>query len=237
MLCLLHKKIINCLSSDVKRTFSTTKMSRSDDFLSYYLIDFENCINNEELNSLQIVNSELITNLNNWKPLIQADFDETKLKSFFQDLEEERRTQFFNFGIVCLTHFIQRNFTGPGFPQKIGEFLSSELVSNINFAKLLAVNNEEINVNTEFPELLVAAKAIFNCCHFDYTLNLWWTWRATYIHQHILDELSPSLLSQADRIEKELSKLPLTGECAIYEFFFFYIIFFLCRKYKSKTGN
>lgn len=187
-------------------------MSVSDDFLNYYLIDFENSVNTDELNSLQVGNADLITCPDNWKALLDADFDETKLKAVFRDLEEEKRTHYFNFAIVCITHFVQRNFTGPGFRQEIGEFLSSELFAGVNFSKLLAVNNEDINVNTEFPQLLVAAKAVFNCCHVDYTLNLWWTWRATYIHQHILDELSPSLLSQADRIEKELSKLPLTGE-------------------------
>lgn len=187
-------------------------MSVSDDFLKYYLIDFENSVNTEELNSREIANTDLVTSHDNWKPLIEADFNETKLKTFFNDLEEKKQTHYFRFGVACICHFIQRNFTGPTFRQEIGDFLASELFEGVNFAKLLAVNNEEINVNTEFPQLLVAAKVVFNCCQVDYTLNLWWTWRAIYIHQHVLEELSPSLLSQADRIEKDLSKLPLTGE-------------------------
>lgn len=187
-------------------------MSLSDEFLNYYLTDFENCVDRGKLDLLKNAGSELVTCPDNWKTLIQLNFDETKLKAFFKNSDEEKRTHYFTFGIACITHFVQRNFTGPSFAQEIGEFLNSDLFTGEEFAKLLAVNNEDINVNTEFPQLLVAAKSVFNCCHFNEVINLWWNWRATIIHQQILDELSPSLLSAADRLEKEILKLPLTGD-------------------------
>lgn len=187
-------------------------MSLTDDFLNYYLTDFENCVDTEKLNLLKNAGSALVICPDNWKDLIELNFDETKVKEFFKKLDDEKRTHFFTFGVACITHFVQRNFTGSSFPQEMGDFLLSELFSGINFAKLLMVNNEEINVNTDYPQLLVAAKAVFTCCPFNDMINLWWTWRVTFIHQQILDELSPSLLSTADRIEKELSKLPLAGE-------------------------
>lgn len=186
-------------------------MALTEEFLNYYLTDFENCVDTEKLDLLKSAGAELIASPDNWKDLLELNFDEVKLKEFFKKLDEEKRTHYFTFGVACITHFVQRNFTGPAFPEALGEFLSSELFAQVNFSKLLTVNNEEINLNTEFPQLLVAARAVFNCCHFNDTINLWWTWRVTFIHQQILDELSPSLLSTADRIEKELSRLPLTG--------------------------
>lgn len=187
-------------------------MSLTAEFLNYYLTDFENCVDTEKLELLKTAGSELVTCSDNWKDLIELNFDETKLKVFFKELDEEKRTHYFTFGVACITHFVQKNFTGPNFEAEIGKFLSSELFAQVEFAKLLTVNNEDINLNTEFPQLLVAAKAVFNCCHFNEAVNLWWNWRATLVHQQVLDELSPALLSSADRLEKELIKLPLTGK-------------------------
>lgn len=187
-------------------------MSTSDDFLNPYLTDLENCVDREKLDSLKNAGSELVTSSDNWLNLIEANFDENKLKTFFSNLGKEKQIHYFNFGIACLTHFVQRNFTGPSFSQEVGEFLSSDLFSAVEFQKLLSVNNEDVNVNTEFPQLLVAARAVFSCCQINETVNLWWNWRAIMIHQQVLDELSPSLLSAADRLEKDILKLSLTGE-------------------------
>lgn len=199
-------------------------MSISEDLLNYYLTDFENCVDTDKLEPLKKAGSDLVTCADNWKEIVGAGFDEYQLKTYFENQDDEKRLHYFTFGIACLTHFVQRNFTGPDFPHDIGEFLSSDLFTGTDFTKLLAVNSEDINVNTEFPQLLAAAKVIFSSCHFNEILNLWWTWRATIIHQQVLDEPSPTLLSTADRLRKEIYKLPLSGRFAFEVFVFVFTI-------------
>lgn len=109
----------------------------------------------------------------------------------------------------CISTFVQQNFTGPKLPQDLCDFLESSLFADTDFRQLLTVNNEEINVNTDYPALLVAARCVFQNCDFNNLLNLWWCWRCLIIHQKILDDLSPSLLSQADRLLKEMENLPI----------------------------
>lgn len=187
-------------------------MSLSDDLLKYYLVDFENCVDVEDGPVKLSTWTELVINPDNWEKIIYLSFDENQLKSYFETLDEEKRKHYFTFGVACLICFIQRNFTGPDFLKDIAEFLKTDLFSDIDFIKVLALNNEDINVNTEYPQLLAASKIIFQTCSFNETLSLWWSWRATIIHQQILDELSPALLSTADRLRKEISKLELSGK-------------------------
>ncbi|KAL1517088.1 hypothetical protein ABEB36_000897 [Hypothenemus hampei] len=100
--------------------------------------------------------------------------------------------------------FTQANFTGPALSEKVEKFLKKEMFQAHDFNKMLSYSNEEINVQTEFPQLLVTAKIIFEWCILNSIINIWWYWRALYLHQQILDELSPSLLSDADRLYKLL---------------------------------
>lgn len=188
-------------------------MSLSDDLLKYYLVDFENITDSNSESAIDLSTwTGLVTNADNWEKILYLSLDETQLKAYFETLDEDNRKHYFTFGIACLIFFIQRNFTGPDFGKDVAEFLKSDLFSTIDFVKVLALNSEDINVNTEYPQLLAVARVIFHTCNFNETLNLWWMWRVTIIHQQILDELSPTLLSIADRLCKDINKLILNGK-------------------------
>lgn len=112
----------------------------------------------------------------------------------------------------------RKTLLGRIFQNRLKIFFSLTTFTKVDFKKLLSLNNEDINVNAEYPQLLTAAKLIFQNCIFNETLNLWWTWRTIIIHQQILDELSPTLLSTADRLRKDINKLALEGTYVIYYF-------------------
>ncbi|CAH1155646.1 unnamed protein product [Phaedon cochleariae] len=137
-----------------------------------------------------------------WKMFFEQSFDSSLLKIHFSTLPEEIRIKVLKFGISCIICFVQCNFTGPNLDKKIEDFLNGEAFLSIPFTRRLSMNNEDINVNTKFPALLVTAKIIFELCVVDNNINNWWYWRSILIHQEILDELSPTLLSDADRIYK-----------------------------------
>lgn len=146
-----------------------------------------------------------------WKKLISLSFDDSQGKAYFESLNSEQIQAYFTFGVACLVNFVQVNITGPSFPKHIEEYLNSDFLKNNNFSHYLSVNNEDINVNTKYPCLLVAAKYIFKHCKLMPLLNCWWQWRSIIIHQQILDELSPSLLSHADNLQKEIKTLSIEG--------------------------
>ncbi|KAG5890129.1 hypothetical protein JTB14_027796 [Gonioctena quinquepunctata] len=82
------------------------------------------------------------------------------------------------------------------------------IFTTVEFSKLLSVNNEDININTKFSSLLVVSKFIFEWCGINNNINNWWYWRSILIHQEILEELSPTLLSDADRLYKNFQVDP-----------------------------
>ncbi|XP_066250051.1 tetratricopeptide repeat protein 27 [Euwallacea similis] len=139
-----------------------------------------------------------------WNIFLEDQYDITNLKTKLNSKNDEERAQIFKFGMSCLITFTQTNFTGPHPCEKVVNFLKSNTFQTHDFAKMLGYNNEEIYGKTEFPQLLVTAKIIFEWCIVNSIVNIWWYWRALYLHQQILDELSPSLLSDADRLYKLL---------------------------------
>ncbi|XP_063930984.1 tetratricopeptide repeat protein 27-like [Zophobas morio] len=146
-----------------------------------------------------------------WNHILDVSLDSVLLKEFFSAKTPEEREEYFNFGVECFTCFIQCNFTGPAIKETVAEFLSGDKFQHIDFAGRLSMNNEEINVNTKFPVLLVVSEIIFDSCIINNLVNLWWCCRALMIHQDILDELSPTLLSNADRLSKLIQNIPLQG--------------------------
>ncbi|CAG9761471.1 unnamed protein product [Ceutorhynchus assimilis] len=139
-----------------------------------------------------------------WKIFLEDQYDITNLKTKLNSKNDQERSEIFRFGMSCLITFTQANFTGPHPCEKVNNFLSKEIFQSQDFNKMLSYNNEEINCKTEFPQLLVTAKIIFEWCIVNSIVNIWWYWRALYLHQQVLDELSPSLLSDADRLYKLL---------------------------------
>ncbi|KAJ8981395.1 hypothetical protein NQ317_002589 [Molorchus minor] len=181
-------------------------MSDIGKLLSDYLITFDNLSKDgekkveEEKNQWDL--NSLIVCEENWKIFITASFESNQLKAHFATKPEEERAKIFKFGVACIICFVRCNFTGPDFDKETEEFLNQEKFTSMTFNKLLSVNNEDININTKFPVLLVTAKYIFEGCSINSMVNNWWYWRSILIHQQILDELSPTLLSDADRLYK-----------------------------------
>ncbi|KAK5642026.1 hypothetical protein RI129_008193 [Pyrocoelia pectoralis] len=176
--------------------------------LKEYLFDFDNShIKNTPYLNKEKLNRELIFTESYWNT-IYCNLGE-QLDSFFKTLNEEERGLYFKFGVECILNFIQANFTGPELTHCFSEFFHATLWTNFDCKTHLSVDDEEINVNTKHPALLSVALIIFKHCKFDTVLNLWWYWRALIVHQQILDELSPKLLDEADRLHKELQNLHL----------------------------
>lgn len=146
-----------------------------------------------------------------WDNILEISLDCTRVKDFFNTKSYEEREEYLNFGIACFNYFIQKNFTGPGLPKKIEEFLGREKFNSSDFSSCLTINNEEIDINTKYPVLLVVSELIFDHCIVNTLINLWWSCRALIIHQDILDELSPTLLTNADRLHKLIQNEPLEG--------------------------
>lgn len=144
-----------------------------------------------------------------WKKLLSLSFDDNHGSVYFSTLTKEQLQGYFTFGVSCLINFVQVNITGPNLRKQLEEYLNSDFLTDNNFNQMLSINNEEINVNTKYPCLLVAAKYIFKHCKLTPLLNYWWQWRTIIIHQQVLDELSPSLLSIADNLQKEIKQLTI----------------------------
>lgn len=129
--------------------------------------------------------------------------DNTKSKEFFSSLPLEKRIRVFKMGISCFVHFVQLNFTGPETTQLLKVDISS---ANENFI----LGHEEVNPNTRHLYLLYISKTIFENCLVENIVNLLWTLRCMIIHQQIIEEPSPALLSQANdlKIQFEAFELP-----------------------------
>ncbi|XP_050294803.1 tetratricopeptide repeat protein 27 [Anthonomus grandis grandis] len=146
----------------------------------------------------------MLLNEETWNIFLADQYDIGTLKTKLNSKSDEERSDIFMFGMSCLITFTQANFTGPDLCEKVENFLKKDMFQNLDFNKMLSYNNEEINCQTKYPQLLVTAKIIFEWCIVNSIVNIWWYWRALYLHQHVLDELSPSLLSDADRLYKLL---------------------------------
>nr|CAH7741530.1 unnamed protein product [Callosobruchus chinensis] len=146
--------------------------------------------------------NEYLTSEENWKIFNDASFHPAQLTARFEALDEKEMIKIFKFGISCLVNFVQCNFTGPELDKEVENYLTKEKFPSIDFSKSLSVGNEEINVNTKHPELLYTGKLVIELVKVHPIANLWWYWRVILIHQQVLDDLSPALLTMADAINK-----------------------------------
>lgn len=156
-----------------------------------------------------------VFNLAFWSKLVECKFEDEALKSYFSLQNEDHRKSYFKFAIECMMSFVQANFTGPDLPITFNELFNENVFVDLDFKSWLSVNREDVNTNVKFPGLLTAAICIFKYCDFNAVLNLWWQLRTLIIHQHILEELSPTLLSQADRLHKDLIEFQLEDEIKV----------------------
>ncbi|KAK9882375.1 hypothetical protein WA026_020898 [Henosepilachna vigintioctopunctata] len=184
----------------------------SADILRDYFFKLEN---NKELEEGKYPEAEELMNrikdTEIWSHFIKSSFNTIELQDYFTSQLADIRSEIFKFGISCFVYFVQANFTGPDLSEDIVKLLENPEFEAVDFFKLLAVNHEEINVNTKYPVLLVIAKCIFEKCLVSNTVNTLWNWRSIIIHQKIMDELSPLLLSQADALHKQIDTINLQG--------------------------
>lgn len=179
-------------------------MSDINTLMKLYLLHPENT------NSEYCFNNSLLTR-ENWEPFEKYSFDSNRLSEYFNEISDEKRSQFFKFGIDCFLSFVQCNFTGPALNDEVTQILQKESFSKLSHDTILSINNEDVNVNTKHPGLLVIAKIAFKCCTVNNFINNYWYWRSIIIHQQIMDDPTPALLSEADKIYKELDTSVLEG--------------------------
>lgn len=152
---------------------------------------------------------DLIQDEKCWETMLSVSPESVILKEHFFSLTLEERERYLFFGIACLSCFVQANFTGPQLPENAQTFLKAEKFQNLSLINRLSMSSEDVNVNTKFPMLLVVAELIFDCCIVNDLVNLWWCCRALMVHQEILDELSPTLLANADRLFKFIKEIQI----------------------------
>ncbi|CAH1955958.1 unnamed protein product [Acanthoscelides obtectus] len=161
---------------------------------------------------------EYITSDEIWKIFKDTNFTPIQITARLETFEQKEFVRIFKFGISCLVKFVQCNFTGPELHKDVQNYLN-EKFDVAGFIKLLAVGNEEVNVNCVHPVLLFTAKIVFEIVDVHPLVNLWWYWRSLLIHQQVLEELSPSLLTNADAIYKQfsgVSELPDKVKASLY---------------------
>lgn len=179
------------------------------------LIDFDNVvlehISQEQEAELKIWN-DIVRRDDYWVELIKQEV--SNHKTYFESLSSELRKAYFMFGVACIISFVQANFTGPLISKEMTEHFEGEIFKNAHqdFSDYLTTNYEQINVNTKLPCLLAASKMIFKYCKFSPLVNVWWSWRSIIIHQQVLDELSPTLLAEATKLQSEVAALNLEGK-------------------------
>lgn len=121
-------------------------------------------------------------------------------------------------GVACMNAFIQSNWIGPEFkaPESLTSLLTpvvrkcfpDDIPRHKNVADciqlMLSEDGEEICTSILNPELLVLAQAIFGSNLSELRTPDWWLLRSTYIQQQILDEQSPTLHEQLNRLSNRV---------------------------------
>lgn len=121
-------------------------------------------------------------------------------------------------GVACMNAFIQSNWIGPDYkaPESLTDLLTpivrkcfpedqprhNNVVDCIQL--MLSEDGEEICSSIQNPELLVVAQAIFGSNLSELRTPDWWLLRSTYIQQQILDEQSPTLQEQLNRLSNRV---------------------------------
>lgn len=178
-------------------------------------IDFDNSvlefISPEQEKELKIW-KDIVKTEEYWAQLIKNELQDEQCKAYFEPLPFDKKKAFFMFGVACIISFVQANFTGPHLAEELKEYLNSGIFKKADFSTYLKVNLERINPNTNFPCLLTAAKLIFKNCRFNALVNVWWGLRSIIIQQLIMDELCPSLLQDAQKLQKETADFKMDGK-------------------------
>lgn len=84
-------------------------------------------------------------------------------------------------GAACLMVFVQANWTGPTLPKTFPDPYREDCLNS------LQLNGELCYPLVKFPWLLVLAQKLLS--------NTWWSCRASYTHQRLLDNPTPTIAS------------------------------------------
>ncbi|KAM4614999.1 tetratricopeptide repeat protein 27 [Polymixia lowei] len=125
-----------------------------------------------------------------------------------EDGKAEREVAVMVLAVACLHLFAQSNWTGPPVSVHVPDLLPQTLVSSFSqpqtlteaLHRSLLLDGESVYSLVENPFLLLLARVILlNCSSKMDSLQLlpWWTLRYLNLHQQILEERSPQLLSLA----------------------------------------
>lgn len=183
-----------------------------ENILKEYFFNLENNKGLEENKYQEAL--DILKNVENdkmWSIFNKHSYNIDNLQEYFANENNLKRNEIFKFGLGCFFRFIQCNFTGPDLPESLDTLIKKEDGFQHQVLKLLAVNNEDLNPNVKYPVLLLISKIVFEKCLVSNIVNSLWNWRYILIHQSVLDELSPLLLSSADQLYKQIETFHLTG--------------------------
>ncbi|KAG5332334.1 TTC27 protein, partial [Acromyrmex heyeri] len=107
-------------------------------------------------------------------------------------------------GIASLLYFVQCNWTGPPIDKDI-DWLKTRRNEALNHLSL----HDGCNINVRKPELIYLSKKIFSDVDLQlkYKSCIWWLFRATLLHQHILDENTGVLFEETENLITEINNL------------------------------
>lgn len=107
-------------------------------------------------------------------------------------------------GIASLLYFVQCNWTGPYIDEDI-DWLKTRRNEALKDLSL----HDGCNINVQKPELLYLSKKIFSNTDLQikYRSCIWWLFRATLLHQHVLDENSGVLFEETENLILEINNL------------------------------
>jgi len=107
-------------------------------------------------------------------------------------------------GIISLLYFIQCNWTGPHIDEDI-DWLKTRRDEALKHLSL----HDGCNINVQKPELLYLSKKIFSNVDLQlkYRSYIWWLFRVTLLHQHVLDEDSGVLFEESENLIMEINNL------------------------------
>lgn len=151
---------------------------------------YEDTINNE----LSIL-VEAVKNGDNLDEIIRNDF-----------IKIDEHLSWLCTGIASLLYFIQCNWTGPLTDKDI-DWLKTRRDEALKHLSL----HDGCNVNVKKPELLYLAKKIFSneALQLKYRSCVWWLFRATLLHQHVLDEHSGMLFEETENLITKMNDLKI----------------------------
>ncbi|KAI8883426.1 TPR-like protein [Backusella circina FSU 941] len=116
-------------------------------------------------------------------------------------------------GIACLNSFIQVNWTGPGLDFEVSELFCLEKDQDLEkkmhavCLKTLSVDSEEVyHLTHQLPLLTIARTVLLYLCNKSCFSASFWSMRAVFIQQQLLDEFTGSLQSELIKLAEQSIK-------------------------------